>query len=212
MKKIGINLIIGTIISVILIVLSILLIKPNYTYMTIFDGKKFVSSNYSTFSYENENSEYSKIDINYEKKNNELRITSENNSETIGNFAIYYNYETYNTIILAEGKTAGGTYKVVDGCPVYTFEDEDSDKVIIFMKYCNLLNVINIDNDKINVTTQKVLASILSIFIGYILSFLAYPVILYDKFKENKKLAMICIPMTLILCISSAFYIYFTLK
>ena len=212
MKKTGLNILIGTILSVVLIVICLVTIKPNYTYMVVFDNKPFLSTDYSTFSYENEKNEYSKIDIKYDKTKENLTIESENNDKTIGNFAIKYNYETHYTVILAEGKTAAGTYELIDGNPSYNFEDEDGEKIAIFMKYTSLINVKDIDNDKINVTAQKIICSILSIIIGFILSFLAYPVILYDKCKENKNLALICIPMTIILCISSAFYIYFTLK
>lgn len=212
MKKIGINLIIGTINSIILIILCILVIKPNYTYLTVFDGKIFSSTDYSTFSYENEDSKYSKIDIKFKKDAEILRISSDNPDDSIGKFEISYNYSTYETVILAEGKTAGGTYKIVNGSPVYTFEDTDSEKIAIFIKYTSLINVKEINNDKINVTTQKIICSILSIFIGFILSFLAYPVILYEKVKENRKLACISGSMTIILCLFSAFYIYFTIK
>ena len=69
-----------------------------------------------------------------------------------------------------------------------------------------------VDNDKINVTNQKIICSILSIFIGFILSFLAYPYVLFEKLKETKKLAIFSVGLTIILCISSGFYIFFTLK
>ena len=212
MKKIGLNIIIGAILSAVLIVICIFAIKPDYTYMAAFDGKIYVSTDYSTFSFENENNEYSRIDIKYEKTKEELKIESENNDKTIGDFVIRYNYQTHYTVILAEGKTAAGNYEVVNGSPVYEFEDSDGEKILIFMKYTSLINVKEVNNDKINVTSQKIICSILSVFIGFILSFLAYPVILYDKCKKNKDLALICIPLTVILCISSAFYIYFTLK
>jgi hypothetical protein len=214
MKKIGINLIIGTIISIVLIVISLLVIKPNYSYLMMDNNNNiWISTNGSTFSFNNE-------EISYKKEDDKITIEMNNSYSNKTDAKIIYMTSStdYGKVLMAaEGFIVEGkrTYSETDTKhehPIDTFTKADPDGITIYYKYIGLLEIRQIDNDKINVTTQKILCCILSIFIGYILSFLAYPVILYDKFKENKKLALICIPSTLILCISSAFYIYFTLK
>ena len=194
MKKIGINLIIGSIISIILIVISLLTIKPNYTYMTKFDNKIWLSTDNRTFSNENEV-------ISYEKKDNLLTIA-------YGDNKMVYNSDSGRTVFGCDGYIFEANY--ING--KISFESLSQEEIASLYKYIVLLKVAKYDNDKINVTTQKILCVILSIFIGFILSFLAYPVILYEKVKENRKLACISISMTILLCLFSAFYIYFTLK
>ena len=194
MKKIGINLIIGTIISIILIVISLFVIKPNYTYMTKFNEEIWLSTDNKTFSNENEI-------ISYERKDNLLTVTYENNK-------FVYDSESGRTVFACDGKIFEAKY--ING--TISFESLTPEEIASLYKYIVLLTVTKYDNDKINVTTQKIICVILSLFIGYILSFLAYPVILYEKVKENQKLAFISASMTIVLCLASAFYIYFTLK
>ena len=78
MKKIGINLIIGTIISVVLIVICLLVIKPNYSYFMMDENHNiWASTNGSTYSYENEIISYTKegkkitIEMNNSYSNNQ---------------------------------------------------------------------------------------------------------------------------------------------
>ena len=194
MKKIGINLIIGTIISIVLIVMCLLVIKPNYTYMKQFNEKVWLSTDGSTFSYDNEI-------ISCTKKDNSETISYENNK-------IVYDTTSGRAVFACDGLIFEANYK--DGN--ISFENLSTEQMMVLYKYITLLNTTKYDNDRINVTTQKIICLILSIFIGFILSFLAYPVILYEKVKENQKLAFISASMTIILCLSSAFYIYFTLK
>ena len=199
MKKIGINLIIGLIVSIVLIVINIIAIKPNYTYILSFNGKVYHSTNSSTFSYDNEI-------ITYKKQDKTITVTYEEKDKQ-ENKVVYYE-ETGRTVMACDNKIFEATY--IDGNA--NFSGLNAEEIAIFYKYITLLDMKEVDNDRINVTTQKIICSILSIFIGFILSFLAYPVILYDKIKENKKLAILCSSLTLILCLSSGFYIFFTLK
>lgn len=194
MKKVGINLIIGSLISIILIVICLITIKPNYTYIMQFNNKTWLSTDKSTFSNENEI-------ITYTKQDEYTRISYNDNT-------VAYSSETGRTIMKCDGKLFEANYK--DG--VVSFTDLDAEEIAIFYKYISLLEIRSVDNDRINVVSQKIVCVILSIIIGFILSFLAYPVILYEKISKNGNLALICISMTLILSLSSAFYIYFTLK
>ena len=199
MKKTGINLIIGFVIAIILIVISIVAIKPNFTYILSFNGKVYETKDPKSFSYKNE-------EISYIKQDKIITVTYEE-SDKPENKIVYYE-ETGRTVMACDGKIFEAVYK--DGNA--SFDGLDADEIVIFYKYISLLDMKEIDNDRINVTTQKVICAILSVFIGFILSFLAYPVILYEKIGENKKLALFAASLTLILCISSAFYIYFTFK
>ncbi len=199
MKKTGINLIIGFVIAIILIVISIVAIKPNFTYILSFNGKVYETKDPKSFSYKNE-------EISYIKQDKIITVTYEE-SDKPENKIVYYE-ETGRTVMACDGKIFEAVYK--DGNA--SFDGLDADEIVIFYKYISLLDMKEIDNDRINVTTQKVICAILSIFIGFILSFLAYSVFLYEKVEENKKLALISVAMTLVLCLSSGFYIYFTLK
>lgn len=199
MKKIGINLIIGTLISIALIIISILVIKPNFTYLITFNGKIYETKDPKSFSYKNE-------EISYIKQDKKITVTYEETGKP-ENKVVYYE-TTGRTIMACDEKIFEVTY--IDGNA--NFEGLEADEIAIFYKYISLIEMKEIDNDRINVTTQKIICLILSIFIGFILSFLAYPVFLYEKVEENKKLALISISMTLVLCLSSGFYIYFTLK
>ena len=213
MKKIGINLIIGTILSIILIVISLLVIKPNMTYLVGFNGNIYSSKNPDTFSYENEIISYKKTDI---LRINYIITDKDTLKETTNTIA--YNEETGKTVMACDKEMFEViiTKTVSNDNQVSYSPSFDStvtqEQMAICLKYITLLDVKSVDNDRINVGGQKTICSILSIFIGYILSFLAYPVILFDKIKENKKLAILSSSMTLILCISSAIYIFFTLK
>ena len=194
MKKIGLNILIGSIISIVLIVICLVTIKPNYTYIMKFNDKIWLSTDNSTFSYENEV-------ISYERQDNTETITYENNK-------MVYNTETGRTVFACDGKIFEANY--INGTA--SFDNLSAEEIAIFYKYISLLEIRSVDNDRINVTAQKVICCILSVFIGFILSFLAYPVILYEKVSKNKNLALISISLTIILSLSSAFYIYFTLK
>lgn len=207
-KNIGINILIGALISIILIVVSLITIKPNYTYFVIYNNKTYSSTDYTSFSNGNEVISYKKTD-----KRLDIELEFRDKSGTITDKAdIAYIYETGQTLIGNNGKIIEGTYLDNNGSPSYNFNDMDSDEIVVFLKYIPLVMVKHIDNDRINVTTQKIICSILSVFIGYILSFLAYPHILFEKLKKTQNLVVFCIGLTLILCISSAFYIIFTLK
>ena len=188
MKKLSINLIIGVILSAILIVIAILCIKP--TYMTAFNNKIYTSRDNTSFSYDNEI-------IKYKRQDEKLTVSFANGDSLV------YQRDTGRVVFGVEGKIFEGTY-TKDG---YSLEGLTKEEIDLYFKYITLLNVTHTD-----VTNKKVTASILSVFIAFILSFLAYPVILLGKIKETKILAIICVSMTLILCVSSAFYIYFTLK
>ena len=194
MKKIGLNILIGSIISIVLIVICLVTIKPNYTYLMKFDNKTWLSTDNSTFSYENEI-------ISYDRQDDYTRITYNDNM-------VAYSSETGRTIMHCDGKLFEANYK--DG--VASFSDVTQEEVAIFYKYISLLEIRSVDNNKMNVTAQKVICCILSVFIGFILSFLSYPVILFEKVSKNQNLAFISISMTILLCLFSAFYIYFTLK
>jgi len=209
MKKLGINIIIGSAISIILIVLAKLIIKPNYTYLTAFNDHVYSSRDKTSFSYDNNTISYKKLDD---------RLTIESSSEDTSDISIVRFYEDGRTIMAVEHKIIEGYIEItVDkkgnehaSC---RFEEAlNVDDMLLFLKYSVLFEIQRVDNDRINVTNQKIICAILSVFIAFILSFLAYPVILFNKIKESKNLALILIPSTLILCILSAFYIYFTLK
>ena len=222
MKKIGINLLVGFLITAILIVISLIVIKPNFTYMISFNDKIYTSKDAETFSYENNK-------ISFSKQDNKITIDVKKQASNTY-------YEDKIVYIIDSGLTAFAI-EDVDSNPSFsatiTFSDDDKksasisgygreltvDEMLICYKYSNLINVkLNnvgikeVNNDRINVTNQKIICCILSVFIGFILSFLAYPVILFDKLKETKKLAIISASLTLILCLSSGFYIFFTLK
>ena len=201
MKKIGINLIIGFVLTGILIVLALIFVKPNY-YLTVLkkDGNTslvYSSSDNTVFRYENDVITYSKkeykltIDINLEGKE-KSRMVYFTGGEEKGRL-----------VCDLEGKIFEAKYQKNE----YSLEGLDPDEMTLYFKYITLLTVVHED-----VRAQKVICSILSVFIAFILSFLVYPTILFDKIKETKNLALICIPITLILCLASAFYIYFTLK
>ena len=227
MKKVGINIIVGSLISIVLIVISLLVIKPNFTHLVNFNDKIYASSDASTFSYD-------KNVISFSKQDNKIIIDIEFKEEGKPS------YDDRVVYVIDSGYTAfatGETQKSFDANITFTESIDENGKknyspsikandgeleyeeMMICYKYCGLINVkLNndgmqkVDNDRINVTVQKVLCVILSIFIGFILSFLAYPVILYEKCKENKNLAIISISMTVVLCLFSGFYIFFTLK
>ena len=199
MKKTGINLIIGFAIAIVLIVISIVAIKPNFTYILSFNGKVYETKDPKSFSYKNE-------EISYIKQDKIITVTYEE-SDKPENKIVYYE-ETGRTVMACDGKIFEAVYK--DGNA--SFDGLDADEIVIFYKYISLLDMKEIDNDRINVTNQKIICAILSVFIAFILSFLAYPAILFDKIKESKNLALILIPSTLILCVLSVFYIFFTLK
>lgn len=218
MKKIGINLIIGSLITIVLIVISLLVIKPNYTYLLSFNDKIYVSQNNSTYNVDND-------EISFSKRDKKINISVKtDSSNTIYEDKVVYDTETGYTIFAIEGEPN----KIFDA--TITFNDDSSkisssskelsyDEMLLAYKYSNLINAkINgiglekVNKDRISATIQKVICSILSVFIGFILSLFIYPVILYEKLKENQKLAVISIGLTLILCISSGFYIFFTLK
>ena len=208
MKKVGINLIIGVLVSVILIVISLLVIKPNNTYMTAFNDHIYLSTDNSTFSYNNNIISYSKLDD---------RLKIESTSEDVGNINIVRMNIDGRTVMDINGKIIDAYIELTTDSEGKThaqsrFENVDVDDMLTFLKYSVLFEVKSVDNDKINVKAQKIICVILSIIIGFILSFLAYPVVLYEKIKENKKLAVFCASLTLILCLSSGFYIFFTLK
>ena len=221
MKKISINIIIGFFVSIILIIISLLAIKPNMTYFMKFNDKIYISQNHSLYSCDNNI-------ISFSKKDDKITIEAkiESNNSYYEN-KIVYDKETGYTIFAIEGEVN----KIFDA--IITFANDDTktptinnsskelsyDEIIDGLKYANLLNAkINnigievVNKDKLKPNTQKIICSILSIIIGFILSFLVYPVILFDKIKENKKLAIFSIGLTFILCLSSAFYIFFTLK
>lgn len=189
MKKISINLIIGVVLSAILIVLAIILIKP--TYMTAFNNKIYTSRDNTSFSYDNEVIKYTRQD---------KKITID--LPTLPDRIVYQ--EDTGTVYMAveehsfEGKHLNGTD---------TLEGLTVDEVLLYYKYITLLTVTHTD-----VTKKEVTTSILGVISAFILSFLAYPVILFDKIKKTKILIAICVPLTAILCVTSAFYIYFTLK
>ena len=218
MKKIGINIIIGSLISIALIVISLLVIKPNFTYLVTFNDKIYASKDASTFSYNNNVISFLEQD---EKLIVEVKTEKDN---AFYEDRVVYMLETGYTAFAIEeaGKTfdATITFDSNNSASIKANSKELSyDEMMICYTYSNLLNAkINdvgmqkVDNDKINVISQKIICAILSIIIGFILSFLAYPVILYEKCNENKKLAIICISLTAILCLSSGFYIFFTLK
>lgn len=199
MKKIGINLIIGFILTIILVVISLLVIKPNYTYLITFNDKVYQTKDPKSFSYQNEV-------ISYKEQDNIITVTYEETAKP-ENKVVYYK-ETGRTVMACDNKIFEATY--INGNA--NFEGLDADEIMIFYKYITLIDMKTVDNDRINVTNQKIICSILSIFIAFILSFLAYPLFLYEKLEESKKIAICAISMTVLLCISSAFYIYFTLK
>ena len=222
MKKIGINLIIGFLITTILIVISLLVIKPNFTYMISFNDKIYTSKDANKFSYDNN-------DISFSLQDNKLTIDVKKQGSTIYyEDKIVYFKDTGYTAFLIEDENSKSSFSAT-----ITFSDDDkksasitkyykeltAEQMIISYKYANLINAkINkvglqeVNNDKINVTNQKIICCILSVFIGFILSFLVYPYILFEKLKETKKLVIISVSLTLILCLSSGFYIFFTLK
>lgn len=221
MKKIGINIIIALVISITLIIINIIVIKPNMTYMIGFNGKIYVSQNNSTYNVDNDV-------ISFLKQDKKIQIESKiEKDNSFYEDKVVFDPKTGYTVLAIEGDTniiidanisfSSDKYKT----PIIKSATKELsyEEMMICMKYANLLNAkINgidrkdIDKDKINVASQKIICSILSVFIGVILSFLAYPVILYEKLKENQKLAVISIALTFILCISSGFYIFFTLK
>ena len=207
-NKILINLLVGLVISITLIVLNILVIKPNFTYLTTYNKGVYKSKDNITFRLvrEDDTSSYENEMITYKKQDEKMHISVP--TKTYENNKMVYTEKTGEVLIAHDGKVINGTY--ING--TIGTEGLSYDEVIILMNYTTLLEVKEIDNDKINVTSQKIICSILSVFIGFILSFLAYPVILFDKFKTNQKLAILSIGLTLVLCLSSAFYIYFTLK
>ena len=218
MKKIGINIIIGSIISIVLIVISLLVIKPNFTYFVTFNDKIYASQDASTFNCENNVISFLKQD-----KKLTIEVKVEKDKVFYEDKVVYMLETGYTAFAIEEaGKTfdATITFDSNYSASIKANSKELSyDEMMICYTYSNLLNAkINdvgmqkVDKDKINVVSQKIICVILSIFIGFILSFLAYPVILYEKCKENKKLAVICISLTVILCLSSGFYIFFTLK
>ena len=189
MKKISINLIIGVVLSVILIVLAIILIKP--TYLTAFDNKIYTSRDNTSFSYDNEV-------IKYTRQGKKLTIDLPDSSDRI-----VYQEDTGMVYMAVEEKSFEG--KHLNGTD--SLEGLTGDEVLLYYKYITLLTVTHTD-----VTDKKVVTSILGVISAFILSFLAYPVILFDKIKKTKILIAICVPLTAILCVTSAFYIYFTLK
>ena len=222
MKKIWINLLVGVLISVVLIVISLVSIKPNITYMLTFNDKIYSSKDAETFSYDNNK-------ISFSKQDNKLIIEIKKQGSTIYNEdkIIYIAENGYTAFAIEESNER------YDFDAVITFSNDEAksptitkyyreltaEQMIVCYKYSNLINaklnnvgMKEVDNDRINVTNQKIICSILSVFIGFILSFLAYPVILFEKLKETKKLAIISGCLTVILCISSGFYIFFTLK
>ena len=201
MKKIWINLIIGFILSGILIVLAILFVKPN-RYLTILQKDSntriiYVSKDNKTFSYENDI-------IKYSKKDNKLTIDIKLEGVEDGRMVYFYKGEEEGRLVMSlEGKIFEAKYFENE----YNLEGLTVEEMGLYFKYITLLTVTHD-----NVMPQKIVCSILGVLIAFILSFLAYPVILYDKFKETKNLAIVSTSMTIILCICSAFYIYFTLK
>ena len=208
MKKTGINLIIGTLISIVLIVLALIIIKPNMTYLIKYNNNTYSSKDNITFRVikNDDSASYDNEIISFEEIDGKMHISVP--TKTYDSNKMVYTKEDGSTIIAHNGKIIEG--KIKDGNIETT--GLDGEEIIILMQYSSLLNVAKVDNDRINVTNQKIICFILSVFIAFILSFLAYPAILFDKIKETKNLALICIPMTLILCLASAFYIYFTLK
>lgn len=229
MKKIGINLIIGFIITITLIIVNIIVIKPNYSYVIVFDGKPYVSQDASTFNFQDEV-------ISFSQQDKKLTIDAkiEKSKKTLYEEKVVYLTDTGYAAFAIEGESGNKTFDAnitftesidTDGKKTYTPAIKSNsvelsyDEMMICYRYVSPINaklnddgMVKTNNDKINVTAQKVICSILSLFIGFILSFLAYPRILYEKIEENKKLAIISISMTLVLCLSSGFYIFFTLK
>jgi len=201
MKKLGINLIIGFVLSGILIVLAILFVKPNY-YLTILvkDSNTkiiYVSKDNKTFSYENDL-------IKYSKRDDKLTIDINLEGEESGRMVYFYKGDEKGRLVMSlENKIFEAKYFENE----YNLEGLTPEEMTLYFKYITLLTITHED-----VRAQKVATCILGVLIAFILSFLAYPAILFDNVKETKKLALICIPMTLILCVASAFYIYFTLK
>lgn len=229
MKKLGLNLIIGFIITIALVVINIIVIKPNYTYVIVFDGKPYVSQDASTFNFQDEV-------ISFSLQNNKLTIDAkiEKSKKTLYEEKVVYLTDTGYIAFAIEGETENKTFDATitftenidsDGKKTYSpsikgnSKELDYEEMMICYRYVSPINaklnndgMVKTNNDKINVVGQKIICSILSVFIGFILSFLAYPVILYEKIEENKKLAVISICLTAILCLSSGFYIFFTLK
>lgn len=205
MKKLGINLIIGFILSGILIVLALLFVKPNY-YLTMLkkDGSNntvYVSKNGKVFSNENDVITYTKQG---ETMTVDIVFNKDKADEQTNKMVLFTKGEDKGRLVMSlEGKIFEAKY---DKGSV-SLEGLEMDEMMLCLKYVTLLTTESED-----VTSQKVLCSILGVFIAFILSFLAYPAILYEKLKETKNLAIVSVCITVVLCVCSGFYIYFTLK
>jgi len=157
MKK-NIDLIIVSIFCIILILISIIFIKPNTLYYVEFDGVIYFSTDNKTFSYENNV-------IEYERLENTVIITTHDNT------VIKYFHESKRIIIdlASELKILSATIDET----VINYNTKDVEDIRTINQYIPIINTSGpINNDKINVNVQKVISGFMAVIISFCFLFI----------------------------------------